>query len=188
MAMGEQGFGGGGYSGWRRLPTSGNGYRGLASVWPIVTLGLLVAGWVTFLLATGYTARSVERRGPAPDVVDALGRDAYISRHTLAYYSVVMLLDVLGDGVAGGAEPLRLAEGPQGAGRRADCADGSVARLGLAGQLGNGVLTAPEGTPQQTRHPTCNPACHSGASPETAGAIKCADGRLNVQGRFVVQS
>jgi hypothetical protein len=58
-------------------------------------LGLLAAGWLTFFLTREYAFRLAERYGPAPEVVDALQRDAYICRNILSYYSVAVLLDVL---------------------------------------------------------------------------------------------
>lgn len=64
-----------------------------AGLWSFATLGLLAAGWVAFFLTQGYTFQLAERYGPVPDVVDALGRDAYIGSRTLSYYSVMMLLD-----------------------------------------------------------------------------------------------
>jgi hypothetical protein len=71
----------------------GTSRRG-TELWSVATLGLLAAGWVTFFLTQGYAFSLAERYGPAPDVVDALGRDAYIDSRTLPYYSVMMLLDV----------------------------------------------------------------------------------------------
>ena len=61
--------------------------------WPLATLGLVAAGWVVFLLAQGYADRLRERWGPAPDVVDALGRDAFVGERTLAYFTAAVVLD-----------------------------------------------------------------------------------------------
>jgi hypothetical protein len=61
--------------------------------WPVVALGLVAASWAAFLLTMEYADRLQERWGPAPDVVDALGRDAYVSRHTLPYLTAIVALD-----------------------------------------------------------------------------------------------
>ncbi len=63
--------------------------------WPVVTWGLLGAGWLTFLLVQGHAARLAEWYGPCPDVCDALGRDAFVRRRTLPYFTLVVLLDGL---------------------------------------------------------------------------------------------
>lgn len=63
------------------------------ALWPVATLALQLASWTSFILTQGYGDHLVERWGPAPDVVDALNRDAYVSRCTLPYYSAVLLLD-----------------------------------------------------------------------------------------------
>jgi hypothetical protein len=62
--------------------------------WPVVALGLAAAAWAAFLLTGQYADRLRERWGPAPDVVDALGRDSYVSRLTLPYLTLVAALDV----------------------------------------------------------------------------------------------
>src|SRR5262245_31339220 len=73
-----------------------NGRRLLRPLpWQTATLALLVAGWVTFILTREYVSRLEEQYGPAPDVVDALKRDAYVGRRALPYFSVAVLLDVL---------------------------------------------------------------------------------------------
>ncbi len=76
------------------LPDAGNDYRG-SRMWPVIALGLLAAAWVTYYLIMCYGTRLAERWGPAPDVVDALQRDGYVSRRILPYLMVVMLLDML---------------------------------------------------------------------------------------------
>jgi hypothetical protein len=48
-----------------------------------------------FLLTQGYAERLSEEYGPAPDVVDALGRDAYVGRNTLPSLTAVLVLDGL---------------------------------------------------------------------------------------------
>lgn len=63
--------------------------------WTAIALGLLTAGWVAYFLIERYSLRLAEKWGPAPDVVDALGRDAYISRHTLPWYTAMLVLDAL---------------------------------------------------------------------------------------------
>jgi hypothetical protein len=75
-------------------PADPESSRRAAGLWSVATLGLLAAGWATFFLTQAYAFRLMERYGPAPDVVDALGRDAYIDRRTLPYYSVMILLDL----------------------------------------------------------------------------------------------
>jgi hypothetical protein len=67
----------------------------VAGLWSVATLVLLAAAWATFFLTQRYASHLAERYGPAPDVVDALGRDAYIGRRTLPYYSVMVMLDVI---------------------------------------------------------------------------------------------
>lgn len=41
-----------------------------------------------------YAHRLREQWGPAPDVVDALGRDNFVCRHTLPYVTAVIVADV----------------------------------------------------------------------------------------------
>jgi hypothetical protein len=65
------------------------------SVWPFLTVALLTTGWATFYLSVLYTSTLVERWGPAPDVVDALGRDAYVGRKTFPFFSIALLFDLL---------------------------------------------------------------------------------------------
>ncbi len=72
----------------------GSDLRG-ARLWPVATLGLLASGWVAFLLTQWYAMRLAAQYGPAPDVVDAFRRDAYICSRTLPYYSVTMVIDIL---------------------------------------------------------------------------------------------
>ena len=79
------------------IPDAGNGHRG-SVLWPVVSLGLLAAAWGTFLLTQGYAARLAKRWEPAPEVVDALGRDAYVCKRTLPYLSLVLLFDLIAAG------------------------------------------------------------------------------------------
>jgi hypothetical protein len=78
-------------------PDPGNGHGGSA-VWPVVALGLLGTGWAAFFLTLGYAARLADGWGPAPEVFDALARDADIARHALPCYSALLFLDVLAVG------------------------------------------------------------------------------------------
>jgi hypothetical protein len=79
------------------IPDAGNGHRG-SVLWPVVSLGLLAAAWGAFLLTQGYAARLAKRWGPAPEVVDALGRDAYVSRRIIPYLMLVLFLDLIAAG------------------------------------------------------------------------------------------
>jgi hypothetical protein len=63
--------------------------------WPLVALMLVAVSWAAFLLIGQYAERLQDRWGPAPDVVDALGRNAYVSRHTLPYVTAMLGLDVV---------------------------------------------------------------------------------------------
>lgn len=67
--------------------------RAGSRVWPAVALGLVAAAWAAFVLTLRYVGRLEGAWGPAPDVVDSLGRAAYISRRTLGYYTLVLALD-----------------------------------------------------------------------------------------------
>jgi hypothetical protein len=62
--------------------------------WPLATLILVTAAWLVFLLALGYTGRLQDQWGPAPDVWDALVRDAYVGRRTVPIFTVALLLDL----------------------------------------------------------------------------------------------
>jgi hypothetical protein len=54
---------------------------------------MVVTAWLTYLLTGQYADRLQEMWGPTPDVVDALGRDRFVSRHTLPYLTAVVVLD-----------------------------------------------------------------------------------------------
>ena len=63
--------------------------------WPFVTLGLVAAGWLTFLLVQGYSDRLMAAYGPCEDVCDSLGRAAFVNRRTQPYYTLMVALDGL---------------------------------------------------------------------------------------------
>ncbi len=71
-------------------PDPGGGAR-----WPAVSLVLAAAAWWMYFLIVQYADRLRDMWGPAPDVVDALGRDSFVGRHTLPYVTVVVALDVV---------------------------------------------------------------------------------------------
>ncbi len=73
--------------------------------WPFVTLALLGAAWLMFVLVQEYSDRLMQRYGPAPDVWDALDRGAFVNRHTQPYRGLIVLL--LGLALASLAAPCR---------------------------------------------------------------------------------
>src|ERR1051326_2568544 len=75
-------------------PSAVHSYRG-SRIWFIITFVLLAAAWVAFFLVRDYGLRLAERYGRAPDVVDALNRDAYVCSRTVPYYLIMLLLDAL---------------------------------------------------------------------------------------------
>ena len=62
-------------------------------VWPLIAAGLVAAGWLVFVATQLYADLLRQQWGPAPDVMDALGRDGYVCARTLPYLSAVMALD-----------------------------------------------------------------------------------------------
>jgi len=62
-------------------------------LWPLVSLALLAAGWLVFRLTTAYEDRLRDQWGPAPDICDALGRDAYNNNCIWWYILLVVGLD-----------------------------------------------------------------------------------------------
>ena len=66
---------------------------GGSALWPLVSLALLAAGWLVYLLTIGYADRLRDEWGPAPGVFEALGRDAYINNCIWWYILLVVGLD-----------------------------------------------------------------------------------------------
>ena len=62
-------------------------------LWPLASLGLLAGGWLVYLLTMRYADQLRDQWGPAPDVFEALGRDAYVCKHTWSYLLLVVGLD-----------------------------------------------------------------------------------------------
>jgi hypothetical protein len=62
--------------------------------WPVATAALVLTAWATFLATGAYATHLAEQYGPAPDVVDALGRDTDIARRTWPGHTAVLLLDL----------------------------------------------------------------------------------------------
>lgn len=67
--------------------------RGGSVIWPLTSFGLLAAGWLVYLLLMDYADRLREEWGPAPDVCEALGREAYACKHIWRYLLLVVGLD-----------------------------------------------------------------------------------------------
>jgi hypothetical protein len=59
----------------------------------VITLSLLVAGWLGFFVTMEYRSRLEEGYGPRPDVYDALVCAAFVGRRTLPWFSGVVILD-----------------------------------------------------------------------------------------------
>jgi hypothetical protein len=61
--------------------------------WPLIALTLVIAAWIATWLIGEYGDLLREQWGPAPDVVDALGRDSVIGRKILPFYTGVLVID-----------------------------------------------------------------------------------------------
>ncbi len=63
--------------------------------WSITAFVFLVVAWVIYFLNIWCGRIIADEYGPAPDVIDALGKSAYVNSRVLVGFVVVVALDVL---------------------------------------------------------------------------------------------
>jgi hypothetical protein len=84
-------------------------------VLPLVAFALLLAAWGSSYLGQHHGSQlDLSRFGPCEDVCESLGRDGYVARFQLPYFTAAVLLDglaVLALGAAGMAGQFRVIGG-----------------------------------------------------------------------------